>query len=161
MIITPTFIILLGIVFLLVWLFLSFVDDRKWLMLLLSILLTPLIYFYLFYPIINVFSSYHHEKHFDEKLWKSKPALRYEMLSNMMTDSLFFYKNKIEIVHLLGESEWFSYNKTIKKHDVNQWNYNLGMKPGAFNDKNECIELIFENDVVIDIRHYQLKTTFD
>ena len=64
MIYTPVFIILLIVVFLLVWLFTNTIYKRKWLSFLISLALTPIVYYYILYPLINIFSSYHHEKYF-------------------------------------------------------------------------------------------------
>ena len=45
--------------------------------------------------------------------------------------------------------------------DSNKWNYGLGIEPGAFNDKKECVEIMFKNDKVISIRPYQEEITFE
>ena len=66
MIITPLLVLFVIIVFILVYLFVSTIDKRKWLTLLVSIVLTPVVYFYLFYPMLNIISNYHHEKYFDD-----------------------------------------------------------------------------------------------
>ncbi|MGZ0016610.1 hypothetical protein [Yeosuana sp. AK3] len=161
MIITPVFIILISIVFILVWLFANTIDKRKWVSLLISIVLTPIVYFYVFYPFINIFVSYHHEKHFDTEAWTSKPALRYEMSNEIVSDSLFIGKNKEEIKTLLGKSEWFGWDDSIKANSPEKWNYNLGFKPGAFNMMQECIELEFKDNKVIQVKQYQLEKTFE
>ncbi|MFI1743022.1 hypothetical protein [Thalassobellus sediminis] len=161
MIITPTFVILLIIVFVLVWLFINTIDNRKWLTFLLSILLTPIAYFYVVYPIINIFSSYQHEKYFKSEAWKETPRLRYEMLNNIIEDSLLVGKSKSEINAILGASEWYGWDDAIKANTPEKWNYNLGFKPGAFNDMQECIELEFTNNTVKTVRQYQLEKTFE
>ncbi len=161
MIITPVFIILLGVVFILVWIFSNTIDKRKWVTFLTSIVLTPIVYFYVFYPFINIFSSYHHQKYFDTEAWKEKPALRYEMSDEMIRDSLFFGKNKKEIENMLGKSEWYGWDDSIKANSPEKWNYNLGFKPGAFNMMQECIELEFKNNMVNNVYQYQLEKTFE
>lgn len=161
MIITPTFVILLIIVFVLVWLFINTIDKRKWLTFIISIVLTPIVYFYMFYPAINIFSSYHHEKYFNTEAWTQKPSLRYEMLDNIINDSLLIGKSKPEAKVLLGESEWFGWDDIIKANSHKKWNYNLGFKPGAFNTMQECIELEFSNNTVKTVRQYQLEKTFE
>lgn len=161
MIITPVFIILISIVFILVWFFANTIDKRKWVALIISILLTPIVYFYVFYPFINIFSSYHHQKHFETVSWKAKPALRYEMINEIISDSLFLGKNKQEVEELLGTSEWFGWDDAIKANTPESWNYNLGFEPGAFNMMQECVELKFKNNVVISVNQYQLEKTFE
>lgn len=160
MIITPLFIIFLIIVFVLVWLFANTIDKRKWVSLLISLVLTPLTYFFVFYPILNIFSGYHHEKYFDAEAWKVKPAFRYEM-ANHVKSELLTEKSKEEVEFLLGVPEWFGWNDSIKGNSPELWNYNLGFKPGALNNMQECVEIEFKNNVVKTIKQYQLEKTFE
>ena len=97
MILTPLFVVFLIIVFVLVWLFVKTIDERKWLTLIVSIVLTPIVYYYVFYPLLNIFSSYHHQKHFDAAAWKEAPALRYEMSNEIHELQLFKGKTKAEV----------------------------------------------------------------
>ncbi|TGV01651.1 hypothetical protein [Flavivirga rizhaonensis] len=161
MILTPLFITFLVLVFVLVWLFANTIDKRKWVSLLISLLLTPVVYFYVFYPLLNIFSSYHHQKYFNTEAWKDKPELRYEMSQEILDKSLFLGKSKKEVETLLGKSEWYGWNDSLKRESTNKWNYNLGFKPGAFNNMQECIELDFINNTVVGIRQYQLEKTFE
>ncbi|WNH09797.1 hypothetical protein [Thalassobellus suaedae] len=161
MIITPTFVILLILVFVLVWLFTNTIDKRKWLTFLISIVLTPIAYFYVLYPVINIFSSYHHEKYFKTEAWKETPRLRFEMLNNIMDDSLLIGKTKPEVKAILGASEWYGWDDTMKANSPEKWNYNLGFKPGAFNNMQECIELEFNSNTVKTVSQYQLEKTFE
>lgn len=161
MILTPTFIILISLVFILVWLFIRTIDKRKWLTLLVSLALTPIAYFYVFYPMINIFSSYHHEKRFDAEAWENKPELRFEMLNTIINDSLFIGKQKNEVEPLLGKAEWYGWDDRIKANSSDKWNYNMGFKPGALNTMQECIEIEFKNNTVVALRTYQLEKTFE
>jgi hypothetical protein len=156
MVLTPFFIVMLLITFVLVWLFVRTIDERKWLNILVSVVLTPVVYFYIFYPLLNIFSSYHHEKHFDAAAWKSKPALRYEMSNEIVGNDLFKGKTKSEVKALLGTSEWYGWDDSIKANSPDKWNYNLGFKPGAMNLQQECLELIFKNDVVVKSWQYKM-----
>lgn len=161
MVLTPLFIISILFVFVLVWLFVNTIDKRKWLTFLVSLVLTPLAYFYVFYPVINIFGSYHHEKYFNAEAWEEAPELRFEMLNNMIEDSLLIGKAKSEVQQLLGKSEWYGWDDTIKANSEDKWNYNLGFKPGAFNKDQECIELQFIDDKVSSLRTYKLEKTFE
>jgi hypothetical protein len=161
MIITPIFIVSISLVFILVWLFVKTIDKRKWLTLLVSLALTPIAYFYVVYPMINIFSSYHHEKYFNVEAWEENPELRFEMQNHIVKDSLLIGKQKDDVKLLLGEAEWYGWDDSIKANSQDKWNYNLGFKPGAFNKNQECIELIFENNIVAALRTYQLEKTFD
>lgn len=161
MIVTPLFIIFLVIVFILVWLFINTIDKRKWLTFIVSLAISPIVYFYMFYPMINIFSSYHHEKHFNVEAWEDKPQLRYEMANQLINDSLLIGKNKDTIESLLGKPEWLGGNEKMKANSQENWNYNMGFIPGAFNDMQECLELHFENNIVKSIRNYQLEKEFE
>jgi hypothetical protein len=157
MIATPLLIIFLLLVFIVLWQFVKTIDDRKWLTLLVSIILTPVIYFYLFYPLLNIFSSYHHEKYFEAAAWKEKPTLRFEMSSQIVDKQLFKGKTKNEVQNALGTSEWYGWDDSIRVNSPEKWNYNLGFKPGAFNTQQECLELIFKNDTVVKSHQYQME----
>ena len=161
MIITPIFIALIRLVFILVWLFVRTIDKRKWLTLLVSLALTPIAYFYVIYPMINIFSSYHHEKYFNAEAWSDNPELRFEMQNHIIKDSLLIGKQKDAIELLLGKAEWYGWDETIKANSQDKWNYNLGFKPGAFNNIQECLELVFQNNTVVTLRTYQLEKNFE
>lgn len=161
MIITPWLVIFMLIVFVLVFLFVNTIDKRKWLTFIISLVLTPLIYFYMFYPFINIISSYHHQKYFDAENWKEKPALRYEMIDHTIETDQFIGKSKQDIVGLLGTYEWLSWNDSLKAHNDNKWNYGLGIEPGAFNDYKECLEISFIENKVIALRTYEEEVTYD
>ena len=148
MIITPLFIIFLSYCLYFGLDICQTIDKRKWVTFLISLVLTPIIYFYVFYPFINIFCSYHHQKYFDAEAWKEKPALRYEMSDEMIKDSLFIGKHKNEIQNTLGKSEWYGWDDSLKANSPEKWNYNLGFKPGAFNMMQECMELVFKQDTV-------------
>ncbi|MGM5470276.1 hypothetical protein ACS386_08360 [Flavobacteriaceae bacterium LMO-SS05] len=161
MIITPTVVIFFFIIFVLVFLFVKTIDKRKWLSLVVSLILTPIVYFYVFYPILNIFSSYHHQKYFNSESWMENPSLRYEMTNNIIKTDTLIGQSKPEIQQLLGTYEWLSWNDSIKNHDDNLWNYALGMKPGAMNTKKECMTIIFKDGKVANIETYNEEITFD
>lgn len=161
MILTPLFVIFLIAVFIAVWVFTNTIDKRKWLSFLISLALTPIVYFYVFYPLINIFSSYHHEKHFDAEAWTEKPSLRFEMSNEMIRQQMFKGKTKSEVQTILGTSEWYGWDDSIKANSPEKWNYNLGYKPGAFNLTQECLEFEFKNNKVVSVNQYQLETKFE
>ena len=161
MIITASLIILMCIVFVLVLLFINTIDKRKWLTFLVSLVITPFVYFFMVYPMINIFSNYHHQKYFSSELWIEKPALRYELSDDMIASKTLIDKTKSEVNSLLGTYEWLSWNVAKKDHDNNKWNYSLGIEPGAFNTEKECIEIVFKNDKVIAINTFKDLIKFD
>lgn len=161
MVITPLVVIFNLTIFVLVFLFVKTIDKRKWLSVLVSLVMTPLVYFYVFYPILNIFSSYHHQKYFNSEVWIEKPSLRFEMTENILKSDTLMGKTKPEIEKLLGTYEWLTWNDTIKNHDENLWNYALGLKPGALNNKKECMTIVFKDGKVSDIQTYNEEITFD
>tara|TARA_Y100000815_G_scaffold249817_1_gene252037 strand:+ start:314 stop:814 length:501 start_codon:yes stop_codon:yes gene_type:complete len=161
MIITPFLVIFMIIVFVLLFLFFNTVDKRKWLTAIISLVLTPFAYFYVFYPFINIISNHHHQKYFDSEAWIEKPALRYEMIDNTIESDTLIGASKETVRNLLGKEEWLSWNDAIKNHDTNKWNYGLGIEPGAFNDKRDCVEIIFKDNKVAELRPYEEIITFE
>ena len=148
-------IIIVCLVFVLVFLFVKTIDNRKWLTVLISLLATPFVYFYAWYPMINIFSNYHHQKYFSSDIWNEEPGLRYELSDDMLASSILIGQSKIDIKSFLGEPEWLSWNDSLKFYNKNKWNYGLGIEPGAFNNKKECLELIFRKDRLVSMTQYQ------
>lgn len=155
MIPSVTLVVFLIIVFVLVFLFVNTIDKRKWLTFIISLVLTPFIYFYGFYPMVNIFSNYHHEKYFDSSSWKSSPSLRYEMSDDLFASKELIGRSKHDVKMLLGPYEWLSWNDSINDKDPNYWNYGLGIEPGAMNDKKDNILIIFKNNRAVDVELYQ------
>ena len=93
MIITVPLVISFIVTFVLVWLFVKTIGNKKWLSFLIAIVITPFAYFYLLYPMVNIFSSYHHEKYFNAEDWEDYPAQRYEMMGDILQDSTLIGKN--------------------------------------------------------------------
>ena len=154
MVITVPFILFLILNFILLFLFLKTVDKRKWLVLIISLVLTPFAYFYVFYPFINIISSYHHQKYFDSDNWKNNPALRYEMMDQMMISEELIGLSTKEAEILLGQPEWYTWDDIRKQHDSSKWNYGLGIKPGAFNTNKSNALIVFENGKLVEISSY-------
>ena len=155
MIITIPLIIMMCVVFVLVFLFVRTIDKRKWLTFLVSLVLTPFIYFYGVYPMVNIFSNYHHQKYFSSELWIEKPSLRYELSDDLIASEMLIGKTKTEVESLLETYEWLSWDETKKDHNTNKWNYSLGIEPGAFNTEKECIEIVFKNDKVTRVNSFK------
>ena len=51
---------------------------------------------------VNIFSSYHHEKYFNASDWEEYPAQRFEMMSDILNDSTFIGETKAEVKSKLG-----------------------------------------------------------
>ena len=153
MIITPTLVISCIVIAVLLYLFIKAIDDtRTWLNVLIALLITPVVYFYIWYPICNIFIPYHHHKSFNEAAWIEKPGLRYEMIDTMIDTDFLIGKSKQEVADLLGEVQWLSWDFEQNKYNTNAWNYGLGLLPGAFKTTKQDVEILFENDRVIALK---------
>ncbi|WP_397362998.1 hypothetical protein [Olleya sp. R77988] len=161
MVITFGLVLSFIIVFILAWLFIKTIGNNKWISLLVSIVATPLLYFWVFYPMLNIFSSYHHQKHFNAENWAEFPELRFEMMDQLNNNNQLIGKTKQEIEADFGKPEWFGWDEVIKANSKEQWNYNLGFKPGAFNNQQECLEVQFKNDTVAKIKTYKMEKDFE
>ena len=158
---TPILIISCIIIFALLYLFINTIDDsKKWLNIILALAITPLMYFYIWYPISTIFLPYHHHKQFNNESWSKNPGLRYEMIDHMIKTDFLKGKSKTEIGRLLGKVEWLSWNKNSNDFDTNVWNYGLGLIPGAFQDIKEDVEISFKNDKVELVKLSQAKYIF-
>ena len=83
------------------------------------------------------------------------------MKNQILTDSLLLGKSKKDIEGLLGKPEWYGWDEALKANSEQKWNYNLGFKPGAFNNMQECLELQFKNNIVQLVKPYQLEKQFE
>lgn len=155
MILSITLVVFLLIVFVLVFLFVNTIDKRKWLTFIISVIATPFIYFYGFYPMVNIFSSYHHEKYFDSSSWKGSSDLRYEMSDDLVASKELIGRTKEDVRMLLGTYEWLSWNDAIHDKDPNYWNYGLGIEPGAMNDMKDNMLITFKNNRVAKVELYK------
>ncbi len=149
LILTPILIISCIIIVVLLYLFINAIDDeRKWLNVLLAVLITPLAYFYIWYPVSTIFLPYHHQKEFNAKKWVEKPGLRYEMIDNMIETNFLMGKTQGEINNLLGKAQWLSWDDATKDYNPNVWNYGVGVIPGIFKNSKEDVEITFKQDKV-------------
>ncbi|MGB0896737.1 MAG: hypothetical protein ACPGU9_01215 [Flavobacteriaceae bacterium] len=162
MVYTPTLIISCIVIAILLYLFLNTIDNkRKWLNILLALLITPLAYFYIWYPISTIFLPYHHHKQFETNAWIEKPGLRYEMIDHMIETDFLIGKSKEEVGQLLGEVQWLSWNYKNNDFDPDVWNYGLGLIPGAFQDIKEDVEITFTNNKVSAVKLSQAEYNFE
>lgn len=149
LIITPILIISCIIIAVLCYLFLNTIEEkRKWLNAILALIFTPIVYFFIWYPLSTIFLPYHHQKQFDSEAWKTEPGLRYEMIDHMIETDFLIGKDQKEVQQILGNVQWLSWDYTNNNFDANAWNYGLGLIPGAFTKTKEDVEIIFTKDIV-------------
>lgn len=162
MVFTPILIVSCIVIVVLLYLFLNTIDNkRKWLNILLALVITPLAYFYVWYPISTIFLPYHHHKQFDTNAWNEKPGLRYEMIDQMIATDFLIGKTKEDVSQLLGKVQWLSWNEANKDFDPDVWNYGLGLIPGAFEDIKEDVEITFSNNKVSSVKLTQAEYNFN
>ena len=161
MVIAVPLVIFLLLNFVFIYLFLKTVDKRKWLVSLLSLILTPIVYFYVFYPFLNIISSYHHQKYFDSDNWKENPGLRYEMIDQMKISEDLIGISSVEAQNLFGQAEWYTWDETAKQHDSTMWNYGLGIEPGAFNEMKSNAVFIFQDNKLMAIDTYEEELSYE
>ena len=149
LIITPILIISCIIIAVLCYLFLNTIEEkRKWLNVILALILTPIVYFYIWYPLSTIFLPYHHQKQFNSEAWKTEPGLRYEMIDNMIETDFLIGKDQKEVQQILGNVQWLSWDDANNNFDANAWNYGLGLIPGAFSKTKEDVEIVFKKNTV-------------
>jgi len=162
LIFTPILIISCIVIAVLLYLFLNTIDNsRKWLNTILALIVTPLAYFYIWYPVSTIFIPYHHHKQFNNEAWSEKPGLRYEMIDHMIETNYLIGKSKEDVAKLLGKVQWLSWNEANKDFDPEVWNYGLGLIPGVFQDTKEDVEITFKNNKVTLVKLSQADYTFE
>jgi len=162
LIFTPILIISCIIIAILLYLFLNTIDNsKKWLNIILALMITPLAYFYIWYPVSTIFIPYHHHKQFNNEAWSEKPGLRYEMIDHMIETNYLIGKSKEDVAKLLGKVQWLSWNEANKDFDPDVWNYGLGLIPGVFQDTKEDVEITFKNNKVTLVKLSQANYTFE
>jgi len=162
LIFTPILIISCIVIAVLLYLFLNTIDNsRKWLNTILALIITPLAYFYIWYPVSTIFIPYHHHKQFNNEAWSEKPGLRYEMIDHMIETNYLIGKSKEDVAKLLGKVQWLSWNEANKDFDPEVWNYGLGLIPGVFQDTKEDVEITFKNNKVTLVKLSQADYTFE
>ena len=121
--------------------------NRKYIAMITSIILSPLIYVgtivIMFYLL-----SYYPTQEFDKNLWDQKIEERYKMSQNIINTNLLIGKSKEEVIELLG-NDFSTYEENIIE-------YYLGFVPGFINIDPDCLFIYFEDNKVIKVE--QLET---
>ena len=120
--------------------------NRKYLAIIPSIVLSPIVYIGLIY--LWIFSiSYYPTNDFDKQTWESNPEERYKMSENIIESKMLIGKTKQEIVELLG-NDFYSYSE-------NHIAYGLGFVPGLFNIDPDVLDIYFENGKVTKVGQHE------
>lgn len=120
--------------------------NRKYLAIIPTIILSPIVYVGLIY--LWLFSiSYYPTDEFDKLAWESYPEERYKMSENIIESKMLIGKTKEEITELLG-NDFYSYSE-------NHIAYGLGFVPGLFNIDPDVLDIYIENGKVIKVGQHE------
>ena len=118
----------------------------KYLAIIPSVVLSPIVYIGLIY--LWIFSiSYYPTNDFDKQTWKSNPEERYKMSEDIIESKKLIGKTKQEIVELLG-NDFYSYSE-------NHIAYGVGFVPGLFNIDPDVLDIYFENGKVTKVGQHE------
>lgn len=116
--------------------------NRKWLALIPTIILSPLIYVGLI--MIWIFSiSYYPTIDFDQTEWNSNVEERYKMSEDIIKSRMLIGKTHNEVIEILGTH--------YSSNNENGITYELGYVPGLFNIDPDYLEIKLENGIVISV----------
>ena len=120
--------------------------NRKYLAIIPSVVLSPIVYIGLIYLWIFSISCYP-TNDFDKQTWESNPEERYKMSEDIIESKMLIGKTKQEIVELLG-NDFYSYSE-------NHIAYGLGFVPGLFNIDPDVLDIYFENGKVTKVGQHE------
>ena len=121
--------------------------NRKYIAMITSIILSPLIYVGTIVIMFYIL-SYYPTQEFDKNLWDQKIEERYKMSQDIIDNNLLIGKSKEEVIELLG-NDFSTYKENIIE-------YYLGFVPGFINIDPDCLFIYFEDNKVIKVE--QLET---
>lgn len=122
------------------------VNNRKWLALIPTIIISPVIYLGL--TMIWIFSNtYYTSIEFDRTKWNSNIEERYRMSEEIIDSKMLIGKTQKEVIEILG-TNYSSYNGS-------RITYELGFVPGPFNIDPSYLEITFEKGFVVNVNKYE------
>lgn len=120
--------------------------NRRFLALIPTVVLSPLIYIGLI--MIWIFTiSYYPSNEFDKSEWDSNTEGRYKMSEDIIESKMLIGKTQDEVIQILGTD--FSSNSEIRI------TYELGFVPGLFNIDPDYLEIKLENGIVVSVNQYE------
>ena len=121
-------------------------NNRKYLAIIPTIVLSPLLYFGIIF--IWIFSiSYYPKTDFNQKKWKENTEERYKMSNDIIKSEMLIGKTKEEVIGILGTDFY--------KYDENHIAYDLGFVPGLFNIDPDVLDIFFGNGKVIKVKQHE------
>lgn len=97
--------------------------------------------------VISYFLIDANEKEFNQTEWLTSPSMRYQMSKDIVESNMLYGKTKEDVIAILGNGE----RSTLKgkEHIV----YSIGTPSAFFEEKEEKLVVIFENDLVFKVIH--------
>ena len=121
-------------------------SNRKYIAIVPTIILTPLIYLGII--IIWIFSiSYYPQQDFNKEKWDSNIEERYTMSEDIIESEMLIGKTKTEVLEILG-TEYLTC-------DENHITYYLGFVPGFVSIDHDVLDIYFENGRVVKVTQHQ------
>ena len=118
-------------------------NNRKFIAIIPTIVLSPIIYFGL--VMIWIFSvSYYPTNNFDQNEWNSNIEERYKMSEDIIESEMLIGKTRDDVINILGNN--------YSTNNENRLSYELGFVPGLFNIDPAYLNIIFKNGKVISVR---------
>jgi hypothetical protein len=122
------------------------IKNRKYIAIIPTLILSPIIYFGL--VMIWIFSiSYYPTDDFNQNEWNTNVEERYKMSEDIIESEMLIGKTRDEVIQILGNN--FSSN------DENRISYELGYVPGLFNIDPDYLDIKLENGIVVSVKQYE------
>ncbi len=122
------------------------VKNRKFLALIPTVILSPILYVGII--MIWILSmSYYPKSDFDQKEWMQNKEERYKMSGDIIDSELLIGKTKDEVIELLG-NDYYSYHEDYMAYD-------LGFVPGLFNIDPDVLDIYFEKGKVVKVDQHE------
>lgn len=120
--------------------------NRKWLALIPTVVLSPVIYVGLI--MIWIFSiSYYPTNGFNQTEWNSNIEERYRMSEDIIESKMLIGKTQEEVIEILG-ADFSSKNES-------RITYELGYVPGLFKIDPDYLMIKLENGIVVSVTQYE------
>ena len=121
-------------------------NNRKYIAIIPSLFLSPIIYFVL--VMIWIFSiSYYPTNDFNQDKWNSNIEERYKMSEDIIESKMLIGKTRDEVIQILGNNFTSNYENRIS--------YELGRVPGLFNIDPDYLDIKLENGIVVSVNQYE------
>lgn len=120
--------------------------KRKFIVLMISVITTPIIYMAIILSLI-IGISYYPDRDFDKEQWFNNKEKRYELSHDIIESKMLIGKSKNEVQQILGNE----YSSDGEDH----WMYELGFRPQLFVIDPDVLDVIFYNGKVVRVGQHE------